>query len=353
MSVGRYKKYFKFVRRKPLLFLKVFKNIITAKFFKKPILRKLELAITYNCQCKCQKCSSAKLKKSGFKELTLDEIKSVAEQAYSLGIFQVNLIGGEPLLRKDLAEIIKSFKVKKTFLSMSSNGVLLTESKIKELKKSGLDYIKISLDSPLAVEHDQKRGWPGLFEVIMQAVELIKAEGLLCELSTVVTRENITSSKIWELVKLAKEKDVILGLVIPAVCGGWSQDYNVLLEEKNREILAELVKYPYVIRDTQTGLFCSQCSAGREQVYITAYGDILPCSVVQIAFGNTRKDSLKEAWAKMQKSKMFVESKELCLAGEDKEFIDKYLKPIDSIEKMPITLEELKELKKGSFGFPK
>ena len=343
MNIKRYKKYFKFAKRKPLLVLRVVKNVIGARFVKKPILRKLELAITYSCQCKCKKCSSSKLKASGLKELSLDEIKSIAQQAYSLGIFQVNFIGGEPLLHKDLIEIIKCFKAKKTFLSMSTNGVLLTEVKIKELKRAGMDYIKISLDSPLGTEHDQKRGWPGLFKVIMQAVAFIKAEGLLCELSTVVTNESIASGKIWELVKLTKEKEVVLGLVIPAVCGGWSQDYEVLLEAENRKVLEELVKYPHVIRDTQTGLFCSQCSAGREQVYITAYGDILPCSVVQISFGNTRQDSLKKAWEKIQASGMFKESKELCLAGEDKEFIDKYLKPIDHFEKMPVSLEEFRD----------
>lgn len=345
MSMNRYKKYFKFAKRKPFLVLKVIKSVIMARFSKKPVLRKMELAITYDCQCKCEKCSSSKLKGFGPGELSLDEIKSIAEQAYSLGVFQVNFIGGEPLLRKDLTEIIECFKVKETFLSMSTNGVLLTESKVKELKKAGMDYIKISLDSPLGSEHDKKRGWPGLFETIMKAVEFIKNEGLLCELSTVVTKENIQSGKIWDLVKLTKGKGVILGLVIPAVCGGWSQDYGVLLEEGSRKTLAELVKYPHVIRDTQTGLFCSQCSAGREQVYITAYGDILPCSVVQISFGNARKDSLKKVWEKMQDSGMFKESKELCLAGEDKEFIDKYLKPIDHLEEMPIPVEKLKNPK--------
>ena len=342
MNLRRYKKYFKFIKRKPFLILSVTKSIVAAWIFKKSILRKLELSITYKCQCSCQKCSSSKLKNSELKELTLDEIRSIAAQAYSLGIFQVNLIGGEPLLRKDLIEIIKCFKVKKTFISISTNGVLLDEQKIKELKKAGLDYIKISLDSPLEAEHDQKRGWPGLFKKIMCSLEFIKSEGLLYELSTVVTKESITSGKIWELVAMAQEKEGILGLVVPAVCGGWAQDYGVLLGEEERGTLKKLVQYPHVIRDTQTGLFRSQCSAGREQVYITTYGDVLPCSVVQISFGNIRRDSLKSIWAKIRDLGMFNQSKDLCLAGEDKEFIDKYLKPIDNFEQMPVLWEKLK-----------
>jgi len=344
-NMARYRKYIRFARKKPSLMLIAVKRIIDARLFKKQVLRKLELSVTYDCQCKCIKCSSSKLKSPLPKELSLDEIRKISRQAYALGVFQVNLIGGEPLLRKDLGEIIKCFKANRTFLSISTNGALLTGEKIRELKMAGIDYIKISLDSPIGAEHDQKRGLPGLFEVIMRAVELIKAEGLLCELSTVVTQENITSGKIWELVELAKKKDVILGLVIPAVCGGWSRSYDVLLGPEHKKVLDELVKYPHVVRDTQTGLSCSQCSAGKEQAYVTAYGDVLPCSVVQISFGNIRQESLEASWAKMQGSGMFEPSKNLCLAGEDKEFIDNYLKPISCFEQMPVALEELKNKK--------
>ena len=209
-------------------------------------------------------------------------------------------------------------------------------------KDAGLDLIKISLDSPVKDEHDKSRGIEGLFDIIMKAVDMIIEEGLLCELSTVTTREILDSGKIWQLVELAEKKGVILGLVIPALCGGWSQKEEVLLTDKHRKVLEKLVKLPHVVRDTQTGLFCNQCSAGKEQIYVTAYGDVLPCSVVHISFGNVRDTPLKDIWSKIRGSGVFDKEQKVCLAGEDVEFMDKYLKPINQKDKMPVSFDDCK-----------
>lgn len=324
----------------------VIKAFILSVFFRRRILRKLELTVTYDCQCTCEKCSAAQLRSTSKERLSLEEIKKVAQQAYQLGAFQVNFMGGEPLLRNDLAEIISRFKAYRTFLSISTNGALLTKHKIKELKKAGIDYIKISLDSPIPSDHDRKRGYPGLFDSVMKAVDFIQAEGLLCELTTVLTKESIESGKIWKIVELCKEKGkgIVLGFVVPAVCGRWTSRYDLLLDEKERRVISKLLKYPNVIRDTQTSMFKSQCSAGSEQVYISAYGDVLPCSIVQISFGNVRKELLQKIWSRMQNLRMFQNSKDLCLAGEDKDFISQYLKPISHIKKMPVPIEHFSKV---------
>lgn len=308
-------------------------------FLKRRTLRKLELSITYDCQCNCSKCSSYKLKNNNHRELNIYEIKNIFNQAYALGVFQVNLIGGEPLLRKDIIDIIKCLRTKTTFISISTNGVLLTKTIIKKLKEAGLDLIKISLDSPDEKEHDNERQYPGLFNNIMEVIQFIKKEGLLCELTTVATKEILRSGKIWKLVQMCKDKRVIFGLTIPAVCGRWSNNFDILLDKEDIKILERITNHSHVIRDTQTGLFRSQCSAGKEQVYITAYGDVLPCSVVHISFGNIRNTSLEKIWLKIISCKIFKKSQDFCLAGEDRDFINKYLKPINQIKNMPVPIE--------------
>ena len=81
-------------------------------------------------------------------------LKNFTDQADALGLCQLNLSGGEPLLFTPLDKIFEALQPDKFHLSMSSNGHFLTLEKAKELKKMGLDKIKISLDDFDEAKHD-------------------------------------------------------------------------------------------------------------------------------------------------------------------------------------------------------
>jgi MoaA/NifB/PqqE/SkfB family radical SAM enzyme len=205
-----------------------------------------------------------------------------------------------------------------------------------------VDKIKISLDSPHADEHDKSRGIKGLFNHIITMLDFIQnTPGITGQLSTVVTKESIRSGKIWELVRLAEQHHATLGLTIPAKSGRWASRDDILLSDSDREILKVLVKNPVVVRDTEAGYLKARCPAGFEELYITCYGDIIPCPLLQLSFGNIRKEPLESIWQRITDFPEFRKSRNCCLIGEDKEFINRYVKPFQKYKHFPVDISRL------------
>ncbi|MFZ2604047.1 MAG: radical SAM protein [Candidatus Omnitrophota bacterium] len=345
-SFARYRKYFKLLKRaifkKPVLLLRIAYSYFRIFVLRKKIVRKVEIGVTFKCQCSCSKCSSAFMDVPGRKELNVKELRDVAKDILSLGAVHINLTGGEPLIAEDIFEIIKALQPQKVLITINTNGLLLTEDMIDRLDKAGVDIIKISLDSPLEEEHDQSRGYKGCFKQIAKALAYIKKKKrMIGQISTVCIKENLISDKIWKLIEMAKQYDVLLGLTIPAVSGKWIDDEGILLGKKEREILVELIKIPHVIRDVDEAYMRSHCPAGSEEFYLTRYGDVIPCPLIQISFGNVKEESLKSIWRKMTDFKGFKDKeKPGCLAGENREFIEKYLLPLKNYKPLPLSINK-------------
>ena len=112
----------------------------------------LRVSVTDRCDLRCVYCMKEKmtfLPKSEI--LTLEEIERLCDNFIELGVSKIRITGGEPLVRRDIIELIKklNFKKNKTNLkeiTLTSNGTLLAKY-AKELKKFGVNRINISLDT--------------------------------------------------------------------------------------------------------------------------------------------------------------------------------------------------------------
>ncbi|NQT89948.1 MAG: radical SAM protein [Candidatus Omnitrophica bacterium] len=343
---GRHMKYYRIMKRviikKPLVLLRILVNYFRIWVLKENVVRKVEMGLTFDCQCHCPKCSSEMMRGHKKERLGLAEIAKAASEILELGAVQINLTGGEPLMAEDFFQIVRCFKPHKTIITINTNGLLLTEDMIDRLERAGVDIIKISIDSPIEAEHDKYRGYDGCYSRAIKALSYIKSKSsILGQISTVCIKENLGSDRIWKLVEMAREYDALLGLTIPAASGRWLGQDGVLLDEKDREVLGALVKIPHVIRDTDEGYMRSHCPAGSEEFYLTCYGDIIPCPLIQISFGNVKSLPLRVIWQRMSDYKVFKEKKGLgCLAGEDRDFIDRYLMPLKDKASLPVSIEE-------------
>ena len=126
---------------------------ITDKFSRK--LRDVRISVTDRCNFRCTYCMPNEVYNSDYKFfkkteiLSFEEIIRLAKVLASLGVKKVRLTGGEPLLRNNIHILIENLKNIKgiTDISMTTNGVLLSEKNSRLLKKSGLDRLTISLDT--------------------------------------------------------------------------------------------------------------------------------------------------------------------------------------------------------------
>uniref|UniRef100_A0A7C3ZN71 Probable GTP 3',8-cyclase n=1 Tax=Archaeoglobus fulgidus TaxID=2234 RepID=A0A7C3ZN71_ARCFL len=108
------------------------------------VVTNLRIAVTNKCNLKCFYCHKEGEKNPG-KEISAERIIEISRAFYELGVKKLKITGGEPLLRKDIFEIIQNLPEFKE-ISMTTNGILL-EKYADELKECGLNRVNVSLDT--------------------------------------------------------------------------------------------------------------------------------------------------------------------------------------------------------------
>ncbi|RLI45831.1 radical SAM/SPASM domain-containing protein [Candidatus Bathyarchaeota archaeon] len=157
--------------------------------------------ITYSCNLKCKHCyEDAGVRRP---ELTTEqafEVIDILSEIAGFGLPALSFSGGEPLLRRDFFEIAAYASKKIPYLSVATNGTLLTKRNVRKLKDVGIDYVEISLDGASREVHESFRGVPGCFEKTMEGILNCQNENLDLCLATTAHKQNLDEiPKIMDL----------------------------------------------------------------------------------------------------------------------------------------------------------
>lgn len=134
------------------------RNVSTVNSYKDMLLRKFEylrISVTDRCNFRCSYCMPSEIFNKDYsfikqnKILSYEEIIQISKILKKVGLNKIRITGGEPLLRKNIDKLIYKLKYEEGInnVSMTTNGSLLTDKKLNELKASGLDSITLSLDT--------------------------------------------------------------------------------------------------------------------------------------------------------------------------------------------------------------
>ena len=202
--------------------LNIIVGILKSKFLKKPFY--VHFYVTRQCNLKCRMCNVWKNKDK--KNLSLEEIKIAANKIKKLGASHVVITGGEPLIRKDLPQIISIFSKLNISTRLQTNGLLLTEDKLNKLIESGLGDITISLDTL----DDEKQDYIcGLKNVNISSKSLKMLEMISKKMPKSMIAANIVVShkNINELISLIKILDSkgIWSTFVPVNLSDEKEDY--------------------------------------------------------------------------------------------------------------------------------
>ena len=129
--------------------------------------------VTYRCNYRCRICSYWKEPHTAAEELTVRQFARGAANLARTGSMLINLAGGEPLLRPDLAEIV-AVLARRHFPFLTTNGWGVTAERARELGDAGLWGVSVSIDYPDAARHDAQRGRPGAMDAAVRAVEVFR-----------------------------------------------------------------------------------------------------------------------------------------------------------------------------------
>ena len=128
---------------------KTFSDMLSRKF------EYLRISVTDRCNYRCSYCMPSEVFNNNYsyiaqnKILSYEEIIHLCSILKKIGLTKIRITGGEPLLRKNIDKLVYKLKTESGInnVSMTTNGSLLTDSKLKQLKSSGLDSITLSLDT--------------------------------------------------------------------------------------------------------------------------------------------------------------------------------------------------------------
>ena len=131
------------------------------------------LQITYRCNFRCQICDFWKRDESPDRELTLEEVRLVGRKLNRLGTFIISLAGGEPLIRRDLYDVIAILNEEHHFPILITNGWFVDETVARDILRAGLQEISVSVDYRDPAKHDAQRGLPGAWDRAIRALDLL------------------------------------------------------------------------------------------------------------------------------------------------------------------------------------
>jgi pyrroloquinoline quinone biosynthesis protein E len=267
--------------------------------------------LTYRCPLHCPYCSNPLNLSSYNDELTLIEWVRIFTEARALGVLQLHLSGGEPLLRRDLLEIVGDAHQLGFYTNLITSGLALTPTKAEQLKTAGLDHVQISLQAANAETSDMIAGTPSFHKKVM-AAHLVKALGFPLTLNVVLHRYNI--EQLGPILALAEELAADRLELANTQYYGWAlrnraallPTWDQLQQAESvvraaRERLAGHMQIIYVLPDYYSH-YPKPCMGGwaRQQLTVTPNGNVLPCSaaaqIPSLPIENIRFRSLEHIW---------------------------------------------------------
>jgi cyclic pyranopterin phosphate synthase len=263
----------------------------------RPLLN-LRISITQRCNLRCDYCHKegeeiGSCSRGMTEEMTVDEIFRIARIAIGLGISRIKLTGGEPLMRKDLCEIVKGIAATLGLkdLSLTTNGAMLG-FQAQELRACGLRRVNISLPTLNAETYNKLTD--GRIENTLEGVKAAVVAGLYPVKLNMVILNGVNVDAVPEMMEFAQQTGTILQLIEldPVnVSDTYFSVYHKFLNEHEEMLRQKAVKIETrrfmhnrhiyhlpnvtveVVHPTENGEFCAHCTRLR----VTSDGKLKTC----------------------------------------------------------------------------
>jgi cyclic pyranopterin phosphate synthase len=256
----------------------------------------LRISLTQRCNLRCIYCHAEG--EQGFgDEITVDEVVRIVRIASRHGVERVKLTGGEPLLRKDLEDIIRALPPLKD-VSLTTNGTLLSD-RAQRLKEAGLNRVNISLDSLDGEKFDMITRRRGKLESVLKGIEAAIEAGLTPVKLNMVYLKGINEDEVEDMMGFIRGRPLILQVIeLMDFNGAFERHADVSALERSLRDRAEKCVYREmhrrakyfiqgveveVVRPIDNSEFCMNCNRLR----ITSDFKLKPCLL--------RNDNLVEA----------------------------------------------------------
>ncbi len=270
----------------------------------------VHLEVVGACNLTCSHCFAGTLPRNQ-QPLSVMEMDGLFAELAGLGSFRLGLTGGEPLLRKDIFNILDAATARGLCPCLTTNALLLTEDIAREFGKRQLVWLNVSLEGPTAESNDAVRG-AGTFAAVVEKLELLRRHARFT-LAFTIMRDN--AHLVRQCAELAYEVGAHTAVFRPLYPAGVALDHL--------ELMPSFAQYTGALRDladmslpkvdlrgldpfspevrapSQPRVHTSHtCGAGNHVCSVSVQGDVNPCSFLGPAFnsGNLRQRPFAVIW---------------------------------------------------------
>ncbi len=267
--------------------------------------------LTYRCPLHCPYCSNPTQARNNH-ELATDEWKRVIREAAALGVLQIGFSGGEPLVRRDLPDLVRAAREANLYTNLITSGIGLDDDRIRLLRDGGLDSIQLSFQSDETDLADEIAGVRAHQRKLDTAAKIRAAE-IPLSLNFVIHTRNI--DRLPQLIELAENLGAERVELANVQFYGWAFSNRMALLPTREQVvrareiataakarLAGKIDIFYVLPDYYETR-PKPCLNGWGQRYLTVnpIGDVLPCptassAIPDLQFENVRTRALDWIW---------------------------------------------------------
>lgn len=305
-------------------YFNVFSKLLEAKIKRRKIPIMVEFQVNKECNLKCSYCYAQLETLNKNINFSTQEIKNIIDELYGMGMRVIRILGGEPLIREDLGEIIRYLRKRNVFIELSTNGVLL-KSKARDLKELNLlDTLQISIDGNEA-STDIVRG-NGTYKKIIEGIEEAIKYHLPVRLHGVYNKFSIEASQespVEHLLKLSKKYCVPFNFCqyVSSVDGSKDAAYIEHKEIMRKgfyqqcwdfklkghrffnsfDALNQIMHWPnqdkeFLFQRDSIPNYFTRCMGGELYCFIDSDGSMYPCVPLWKKGLNIRDAGIKKAW---------------------------------------------------------
>jgi len=267
--------------------------------------------LTYLCPLRCVYCSNPTQLAAHPDRLSTADWLRVFQQAAQLGALQLNLSGGEPLLRRDLEQLVAGAHALEFYTNLITSGLPLTRERLVRLKEAGLSSVQVSIQDSVPSEAERIAGRES-FEQKLQVARWVKELELPLTLNVVLHRHNL--DRVAEIIALAEGLQVDRLELANTQYLAWAlENRSALLPSQAqldaaREVakaakarLKGKIEVLFVLPDYYSDRPKACMSGwGKRYLLVTPDGLALPCHLAHtlpgLTFDNVQERSLDEIW---------------------------------------------------------
>ena len=289
--------------------------------------------LTYRCNLACEHCyldagGTPLVRTENFADRTelgteecfrvIDDIAAFAPECVTI------LTGGEPLLRRDILEIVRRAAERGLWVVVGTNGVRITETLAQRLAEAGARGLSLSLDALDADRHDRFRRVRGAWQNTVEGAEILNRTGLPFIVQTTAGSHNLgeleaiadfahdrLAAKVWNLYFLVPTgRGQFVSDISPAQYDDVLASLYRIQRKFDRRMLVNAKCAPHYIKTvlensgSETDVSpirtysggAGGCPAGTHYMGIRPNGDVTPCPYLPVFAGNLRRASLADLW---------------------------------------------------------